>query len=73
MADQRTVYIYLLDEGVDVCRPVVADHVSNALFRLGGPVPEGESWQFQPGDLVRCEERVLSAGSALVAIEKSLT
>ncbi len=32
--------------------------------------PEEESWQFQSGDMVRCEMRVLSGGSALVAVEK---
>jgi hypothetical protein len=66
-----TVYVALLDEGTDVWRPVDAEEVRPGLFRLLGPVPEGERWQFQPGDIVRCQERVLSAGRALTATERS--
>jgi hypothetical protein len=66
-----TVYVALLDEGTDAWRPVAAEQVRPGLFRLLGPVPEGEHWQFQPGDIVRCQERVPSAGRALTAVERS--
>jgi hypothetical protein len=66
-----TVYVYLLDEGVDVWRPVTAERLSPELFRLSGPVPERESWQFQPGEVVRCEERRLSGGLTLVAVQRN--
>ncbi|MCI0348645.1 MAG: hypothetical protein L0Z53_04400 [Acidobacteriales bacterium] len=65
-----TVYVYLLDEGVDCWRPVQADKVGENLYRIRGPVPEGERWEFQPDDVVRAVIRKLSDGPTLVAIEK---
>ena len=64
MSDQvTTVYVPLLDEGVDgVSRPVAADSVGPMIYRLLGTVPDGEKWAFQPGDLVCCEERWLNEG-----------
>ena len=69
MGDGRTVYVYLLDEGTNVWRPVTSEQVGIGLFRLNGPVPEGESWQFRPGEIVSCEERTLSGGPVLVAVK----
>jgi len=69
MVERRTVYVALLDEGVDVWRPTAAQQVAPHLFRLLGPVPPGESWHFQPDEVVRCEVRPLSEGPALVAVE----
>ena len=66
------VSVALLEEGTDVWRTVVAERVGPALFRLIGPVPEGESWEFLPGEVVRCEERVFAGGlRGLVAVESS--
>lgn len=63
------VYVPLLDEGTDVWRPVLAERVAPGLFRLNGPIPEGELWQFQPGEVVRCENRRFStADDELVAV-----
>ena len=69
MPESHTVYVYLLDEGVDVWRPVTADNLGSGRYRLRGPVPEDESWQFQPGEVVCCEQRQLSGGIALVAVK----
>ena len=76
--DERTatVYVALLDEGVDVWRPVHAQHVAGNLYRLMGEQPDDESWPFAVGDVVRCEKRTLSGDRArpepvLVACEKS--
>lgn len=71
MGERGTVYIALLGEGVDVWRPAAAEQVAPNLFRLLGPVPPSESWQFQPGEVVRCEVRSLSEGQALVAVESA--
>jgi hypothetical protein len=49
-----TIYVYLLDEGVDGWRPVEG-LVESAGYRITGSEPEGENWQFKPGSLVRCE------------------
>jgi hypothetical protein len=61
----RTVYIELLDEGVEVWRPVEAVEDGDA-FLLPVTAPEGEHWRFAPGSRVRCELRELSDGPELV-------
>jgi hypothetical protein len=54
MTELCEVYVRLLDEGTEVSRPVNAELVGPGLFRLLGPVPNGEVWEFQPGEIVRC-------------------
>jgi hypothetical protein len=68
-SDDR-IYVALLDEGVDVWRPVEAERLGPDIFRIIGDIPEGESWAFQPGDIVRCREKQLSKGALLVAHER---
>jgi hypothetical protein len=70
MGERREVYVALLDEGTAVCRPVAAEPAGPGLFRLVGPVPDGEVWEFPPGAVVWCESRQLSGGAVLVAIER---
>jgi hypothetical protein len=76
MSNRTTVYVALLDENVDVWRPVQAEHVGSDLYRLTGEQPDDEVWPFAPGDVVRCQRRTLSGDPArlepvLVAYEKS--
>jgi hypothetical protein len=76
MNDTTTVYVALLDEGVDVWRPVQAEHVGGDLYRLTGERPDDEVWSFASGDVVRCKERTRSGDwgqseRVLVAYEKS--
>ena len=71
MSECSTVYVALLNEGTEVWRPVAAEQVGPELFRLRGSVPASESWQFQPGEVVRCEARVLSGRQVLVAVKSS--
>jgi hypothetical protein len=52
-----TVYVELLDEGVDVWRPVEAERESDGVVRLPGNAPDGETWAYPPGSRVRCERR----------------
>ena len=56
----QTIYVELVDEGVDVWRPVDATVEHNGTFRLPDHAPEGEAWRFLPGSVVRCERRLLS-------------
>ncbi|HEV2059338.1 MAG TPA: hypothetical protein VGR11_08265 [Solirubrobacteraceae bacterium] len=65
----QTIYVELLDEGVDAWRPVEAVAESEEIFRLPAERPEGENWRFAPGSRVRCEWRELDDGAALVAVE----
>ena len=69
---QTTIYVYLVDEGTDVWRPVEAGFVKDGVYQINPSciIPETETWQFGPGDIVRCEQKRLSVGKHLVAIEK---
>ena len=71
MPGTSMVYVALLDEDVEVWRPVEAEPVGGDLYRLTGEIPDGEVWAFAPGDVVRCETRMLSEGRPVsVATEK---
>ena len=64
-----TIYIYLLDESVDVWRPVSAERIDESVFRIVEQDYDQsiEKWEFEPGDLVLCELTQLSEGMCLVA------
>lgn len=69
MSGRTKIYVALLDEDVDVWRPVSAEHVAGKVYRITDKShdPLLESWQFRPGDAVVCDlievqgERVLAA------------
>ncbi len=72
--DDVIVHVRLLDEGVEVWRPVEASRVSGSTFRLSGkPTPEDEQWSFQPGEIVVAEARrgETSGPEKLVAIARA--
>jgi hypothetical protein len=58
----RTIYVYLPDEAVDVWRPVEAEELESGLYRILGPAPEDEIWEFPPGSIVRIEMKRLVHG-----------
>ena len=54
----RKIYVRILKEGPNVWRSVEADGVSDATYRIKeNSVSETESWEFQPGMVVRVERR----------------
>ena len=63
-----TSYMPLLDEGIDVWRPIEAMALTGDTYRVEGQVPEDETWAFNPGAAVRCEWKTLSGGECLVAV-----
>lgn len=71
------IYVKLLDEGVDVWRPVFARVIESDknLFEIlpapNNEVPEGEVWEFDPGSFVYAKESKLSNGVHFVAYEKT--
>jgi hypothetical protein len=67
------IYIALLDEGVDVWRPVQAEHLRGNVYRILSQSYDRtiESWQFQPGDEVLCEMVESSDGRILAATRKA--
>ena len=73
MTDVVQIYIALLDEGVDVWRPVQAERLSGNTYRiLIQPYDRSiESWQFEPGDVVLCEMVDSSDGRILAATAKA--
>ncbi len=69
MTETVEIFVSLIDEGVDVWRPVLAEHVQGSVFRIvDQPYDrEIEKWQFGPGDVVVCEMIDSSDGSILAA------
>lgn len=68
----ETIYVELFDEGTPVWRPVSASKIDNNIYVLGGQDtynPDDEHWQFLPGSRVLVEQRKLSKGRVLVAIQ----
>jgi len=71
MSEAQQVYVALLEEGVDCWRPVRAQHMGDDKYILAGPIPEGEVWEFQPGETVRCRRRTFQGGATgLVAFAR---
>jgi hypothetical protein len=70
MTGFTTLYIALLDEDVEVWKPMQGSRISGSKYLIIGDEtdPDFESLQFKPGDTVICEERLLSGGQALVAV-----
>jgi hypothetical protein len=70
---REQVFVALLDEGVDVWRPVEAVRLSEDTVRLleDQPHDSDETWEFLPGEAVRCKQRDLSDGPALVAYARA--
>lgn len=63
------IFVSLLDEGVEVWRPVRAQHLHDDIYRIvEQPYDrETETWQFEPYDEVVCELIRSSEGRILAA------
>ncbi len=66
-----TIYVHIVGEGLAVLRPVQAEHLGRDFYRVAETPPEGEAWEFQTGQIVRCKKQKLSSGKALVAYEEA--
>lgn len=70
MVTDLQIFVALLEECVDVWRPVMAKPIGEGIFLILGEIPSDEIWQFVPGTQVRCEERMFDNGElGLVAVE----
>lgn len=65
----ETVYVRLLDEGVEVWRPVPAVALGAGAFQLSEDSAPEEVWEFPPGSSVLASPQKLSEGVRLVAVE----
>jgi hypothetical protein len=68
---ETTVYVTLVGEGLNVLRAVRAEHLGRDFYKIIEQMPEGETWQFGPGQVVRCKKKNLSSGKAMVATEEA--
>lgn len=73
MSHNAQVYVALLNEGVDVWRPVEAEHLRDNVYRiLSQPYDRTvELWQFEPGDVVICGMIDSNNGRILAATERA--
>lgn len=64
-----TVHVRLLDEGVDVFRPVRALALGDDRFViLAQAIPADEMWEFLPGAVVETTIRTTSEGVSRIAV-----
>lgn len=59
------VYVYLVNEAVDVWRPTMGRRLAGGRYMLlptDDYEDSGEGWEFPPGTIVECETRILSGG-----------
>ncbi len=68
-----TIYVSLLDEGVDVRRPVLAEPIRDRIYRIADQEYDRdiETWEFPPGTEVVCELVASSAGQILAAVSRA--
>jgi hypothetical protein len=68
-----TIYMPLLNEGVNVWRPVEATPMSEDTYQVMGEMPDIEEWAFAPGTVVRCELKTFDDGEErMTAVEAKL-
>jgi hypothetical protein len=61
------IYVELLDEGIEVWRPVHAERIRDGVFRILDVAPPDEQWKYPSGSVVHCVPKELSSGVCLVA------
>ena len=66
VAEPETIFVALMDEGVDVWRPVQARPVDGGLYRIVGVDADAsdETWQFPAGAIVKCERKQFAGGTS---------
>ncbi len=71
MTEQDTIYVALLDEGLDVWRPVAARRLSPDRYLILDQDydPATERWQFEPGTVVRCRAQDRDGRRILIATD----
>jgi hypothetical protein len=69
--DRETIYVALRDEGIDVWRPVAARKLAPDTYLILDQNDDRkvETWQFEPGTLVRCRKKRRNDHRILVATE----
>lgn len=68
---ETMIYVNLMGEGLNVLRSVRAEHLGRDFYKIIEATPEGETWEYSAGQVVRCKKQKLSSGKALVAFEEA--
>lgn len=70
MKETTEIFVRLLDESIDVWRPVRAEETDAGVFKiLEQPYERDvEKWEFEPNDVVICESIEGDSGAFLGAI-----
>jgi hypothetical protein len=73
MSSPTEIFVCLLDEQVEVRRPVQAEHVHGDVYKVTEQPYDRqvERWQFEPGDEVVCELVDSSEGRILAAVRRA--
>jgi len=68
---RETIYVPLLDEGIDVWRPVLARRISgdSCLILDQDYDRDVETWDFEPGTVVKCRKEERDSRRMQVATE----
>lgn len=71
MIGSEQIYVGMLDENVDVWRPVQATRLDRNVYRIDEQQYDRdiETWQFEPGDTVTCGLIESNEGRILAAIK----
>jgi hypothetical protein len=70
-----TIHVFLLDEGIEVWRPVKAVKLKDNTYLIlsNQTVPRDEIWEFQPGNTVVVEQKLFQSGGLHeIAVKKAV-
>jgi hypothetical protein len=65
------IYVNLMGEAMNMLRAVRAENLGRDFYLIADEMPEGEDWEFKPGQIVKCKKKNLSSGKGLVAFEEA--
>lgn len=71
MTETTEIYVRLVDEAVDVWRPIRAQVLGDGLY-LVPTAPSDERWEFAPGTRVRCVLRSLGGSSPVLVADRAV-
>ena len=69
----KEIYVALLNEGLEVWRPVKALRLSPSKYKIledNEYDNESEQWEFPPGTIVMCEKKKIKDGVIEAAVSK---
>lgn len=70
----NVIYVRLLNEGVDAWAPAPARSIVPGVYEIIKPDdynPDAEEWEFVPGTVVECEERVVGERRIIAAVRRA--